>query len=206
MIPAGTYTVRVRPVDNHGQYPLVNADVNVTVTQPSNNPPVASATGSCSANVCSFDGRGSTDENVSTLTYSWNFGNGRSGSGPLPTATDSTPGTFTVTLTVRDEYNATATTTLPVTITEPAGNQPPTAVISPPNCQLLVCNFSGATSADPNTGDTFTYRWDFGDLTAQSTSSAPSHTYAAAGTYTVTLTTTDGWGKFSTTTTTVTVG
>ncbi|OFE14962.1 hypothetical protein BA895_07375 [Humibacillus sp. DSM 29435] len=206
VLPAGSYKVRVRPVDNHGQYPLVNPDVNVTVTQPSNQPPVASATGSCSANVCSFDARGSTDENVSTLTYSWNYGNGRTGSGPLPTYSYSTPGAFTVTLTVKDEYNATATTTLPVTITEPAGNQAPTAVISPPNCQALVCNFSGATSADPNTGDTFTYAWDFGDLTAQSTSSAPNHTYAASGTYTVTLTTTDGWGKFSTSTKTVTVG
>ncbi len=206
VLPAGAYMVRVRPVDTHGQYPLVNPDVNVTVTQPSNNPPVASATGSCSANVCSFDGRGSTDENVSTLTYSWNYGNGRTGSGPLPTYTYSTPGTFTVTLTVKDEYNATASTTLEVTITEPAGNQAPTAKIAPPNCQGLVCNFSGAGSSDPNAGDTFTYSWNFDDSTSASTSSAPSHTYAAPGTYNVTLTTTDGWGKSSTDTKTVVVG
>ena len=35
----------------------------VTVTQPSNNPPVASFTYTCNQNVCTFDGRGSTDEN-----------------------------------------------------------------------------------------------------------------------------------------------
>ena len=41
---------------------------------------------SCVQNVCTFDGRTSTDENAPTLTYSWNFGSG-SGSGPVPTRT-----------------------------------------------------------------------------------------------------------------------
>ena len=74
-------------------------------------------------------------------------------------------------------------------------------MINPPACTNLQCNFSGGGSADPNVGDTFTYRWDFGynnpttGAPATSTSSAPAHTFPAAGTYTVTLTTTDGWGK-----------
>jgi PKD repeat protein len=67
-----------------------------------------------------------------------------------------------------------------------------------------VCNFSGVGSADSNVGDTFTYLWDFGDLTS-SASTSPSKTFAAAGTYTVKLTTTDGWGKSSFVTRTVTV-
>ncbi len=56
-----------------------------------------------------------------------------------------------------------------MTITEPAGNVAPTPVINPPACTGLVCNFSGVGSADPNTGDTFTYLWNFGDGTATST-------------------------------------
>jgi PKD repeat protein len=60
-------------------------------------------------------------------------------------------------------------------------------------------------SADPNTGDTFSYLWNFGDGTPTSTSSAMSHTFPAAGSYTVTLTVTDGWGKAATTTRQVTV-
>ena len=52
---------------------------------------------------------------------------------------------------------------------------------------------SSAGSADPN-GDAFTYLWNFGDGTATSTSSAPSHTFPAIGPYTVTLTLTDAWG------------
>lgn len=204
----GTYLVRVRAVDANQQVQQVSRDVTVTVSAPTGNTaPVASFTATCTGgNVCSFDGRGSTDETPSTLTYAWAFGNGRTGTGPLPTYTYSTPGTFTVTLTVRDEFGATGSTTRTVTITEPATNVAPTAVISTPSCTALVCNFSGVASTDPNVGDTVSYLWNFGDATPTSTSSAPSHTFPAAGTYTVTLTVKDGWGKSTSTTRTVTVG
>jgi PKD repeat protein len=206
VIPSGAYTVRARAIDAYGQVQAVPRDVHVTVTAPAGNvAPVASFTASCSQNVCGFDGRASTDENAPTLTYSWNFGNGRTGSGPVPTHTYTTANTYTVTLTVRDEYGLTGTTTRTVTITEPAGNVAPTPVINQPACTALVCNISGVGSADPNTGDTFGYLWNFGDGTPTSTSSAMSHTFPAAGSYTVTLTVTDGWGKAATTTRQVTV-
>jgi PKD repeat protein len=92
-----------------------------------------------------------------------------------------------------------------VTITEPTNNAAPEPVINPPSCVRLVCNISGVGSADPNTGDTFTYAWVFGDGTPNSTSSAMSHTFPAAGTYTVTLTVTDGWGKAKSATRDITV-
>jgi large repetitive protein len=92
-----------------------------------------------------------------------------------------------------------------VTVSAPAGNFAPTPGINPPACAGLVCNISGVGSADPNTGDSFTYLWNFGDGTPTSTASATSHTFPAAGTYTVTLTTTDGWGKAASTTRQVTV-
>jgi PKD repeat protein len=206
VIPSGAYTVRTRAVDAYGQVQAVPRDVHVTVSAPpGNTAPVASFTAACTENVCAFDGRASTDENAPTLTYAWNFGNGRTGSGPVPSHTYTTAGTFTVTLTVRDEYGLTGTTTRTVTIAEPAGNQAPNPVINPPACTLLVCNISGVGSADPNTGDTFTYLWSFGDGTATSTASAMSHTFPAAGTYTVTLTVTDGWGRSQSTTRQVTV-
>jgi PKD repeat protein len=206
VLPSGGYRVRVRAVDVYGQLQPVPRDVNVTVSAPPGNvAPTASFTVACDQNVCSFDGRASTDENAPTLTYAWSFGNGRTGAGPVPTHTYTSAATFTVTLTVRDEYGATGSTTGTVTITEPAGNQPPTPVINPPSCTGLVCNISGVGSADPNTGDTFTYLWNFGDGTATSTASAMSHTFPAAGTYTLTLTVTDGWGRAASTTRQVTV-
>jgi len=206
VIPSGAYTVKARAVDAYGQVQAVPREAHVTVSAPAGNvAPTASFTVACSQNVCSFDGRGSTDENAPTLTYAWNFGNGRTGSGSVPSFTYTAPGTYTVTLTVRDEYGLTGTTTRTVTITEPAGNVAPTPVINPPACSALVCNISGVGSADPNTGDTFTYLWNFGDATPTSTASAVSHTFPAAGTYTVTLTVTDGWGKSASTTRQVTV-
>jgi PKD repeat protein len=205
-LPAGTYRVRVRPVDGYGQYPTTPHEVTVTVAAPASNvAPVAAATVSCTQNVCSFDGRTSTDENAPTLTYAWSFGNGRTGSGSVTSTTFTAAGTFTVTLTVKDEYGATGTTTLTVTIVEPTGNAAPTAVISPPTCVGLTCTTSASSSADPNTGDTITYLWNFGDGTATSTTASPSHAYAAAGTYTLTLTVTDGWGKATTVSRPVTV-
>lgn len=207
VLAPGTYTVLVRPVDNNGQYPLVSPSAVVTVTVPaSNTAPVAAMTVSCAENVCTFDGRGTTDENTGTVTYAWNFGNGRTATGAVVTTTYFAPGTFSAVLTAKDEYGAIGTATQPVTIVEPVANVAPSAVITTPACAALVCNISGATSTDPNLGDVVSYSWNWGDNTALGTSATMSHTYAAAGTYTITLTTRDGWGKTSTSTTTVTVG
>jgi PKD repeat protein len=202
---AGTYSVIVRAADQNGQIGPSLTATGIVVTLPPNNPPVAVATVSCAQNVCTFDGRGSTDENPTALTYSWNFGTGQgTASGPLPTRTYTAPGTFTVTLTVRDEWNVTATTTLTQTIVEPAGNTAPVPTFIT-SCTALTCGTSSAGTADPNLGDVFSYLWVWGDGTANSTTASPSHTYALQGTYTVTLTTTDGWGKAASVSHTVTM-
>ena len=205
-IPDGAYTVLVRGMDQHGFTTPVPSQRNVTVTGPTGNlPPVANFTASCNENVCTFDARTSTDENAATLTYSWNFGNG-SGTGPVPVRTYTSANTYTVTLTATDEYGLTASTNRTVTIAEPAGNVAPVPVINPPSCAALVCNFSAVGSADPNPGDTFSNRWDFGDGTPTGTGTSPSHTFPAPGTYIVTLTNTDGWGRAASITLSVTVG
>ncbi len=204
VIPPGSYTVFARGEDQHGFTTTVPSQRNVTVTgSPTSLPPVANFTYSCVQNVCTFDGRSSTDESPATLTYSWNFGSG-SGSGPLPTRTYTSPGTYTVTLTVRDENGLSGVTSRLVTIAEPAGNQPPVPVISPPSCTARTCNFSSADTEDPDVGDSFTRLWNFGDGTT-STSTSPSKTYASDATYTVTLFVTDGWGNVASTTRTVVI-
>jgi PKD repeat protein len=206
VVPPGAYTLNMRGIDQHDQVTVTPSVRHVTVTHPpGNTAPVANFTIACDQNVCTYDGRSSTDENAPTLTYAWNYGNG-TGSGPLPKRTYTSANTYTVTLTVTDEWGIASTPlSKTVTITEPAGNVAPTPVINPPACSGLVCNISGVGSADSNVGDSFTYLWNFGDGTATSSSSAPSHTFTGPGTWTVTLTTTDGWGKAASVTRVVTV-
>jgi PKD repeat protein len=201
VIPAGTYSVIVQPVDVHAQIGTPRTSTGVVVSQPSNNPPVASFTYTCDQNVCTFDGRGSTDENTSSLTYSWNFGTQGTATGPLPTKTFTAPGTFAVTLAVTDEWKVTSTSAAQnVTIVAPSGNSAPVPTFVQ-SCQGLTCSVSSQGTTDPNTGDVINYSWNWGDGTAASTGATPAaHVYAAAGAYTITLTTTDGWGKAASTT------
>jgi hypothetical protein len=65
VIPSGTYSVLVRPTDQHNQIGPSKTSVGIVVTAPANLAPVANATVSCVQNVCTFDGRTSTDENPS---------------------------------------------------------------------------------------------------------------------------------------------
>ena len=181
VIPAGIYSVRVRPVDVHDQIGLERISTDITVTQPSNLPPVPSFTYSCDQNVCTFDGRGSTDENASSLVFTWNFGTSSgstvNGSGALPTRTFTAPSPvgapFQVTLTVRDEWQVSATTApQSVTIVEPTNNAAPAPTFTA-SCQGLTCAVNSTGTADPNTGDSVAYSWNWGDGTAPSTGATP---------------------------------
>jgi PKD repeat protein len=86
---------------------------------PTNQPPTASFTSSCSGLSCTFDGSGSTDPDGTVTSYAWTFGDGGTGSGPTPGHTYAAGGTYTVTLTVTDDGGATGTVTHGVTVTAP---------------------------------------------------------------------------------------
>src|SRR4029453_18965721 len=61
-IPAGSYTVRARGVDQHGFVTNPTTDVHVTVSLPPGNAaPGANFTASCTNKVCSFDAGRLTD-------------------------------------------------------------------------------------------------------------------------------------------------
>ncbi|MFZ2503813.1 MAG: PKD domain-containing protein [Nocardioides sp.] len=203
VIPQGTYTTYVRGTDNNGFITDPMPTAIVTVTHPANNPPVANFTVSCTNNICAFDGRSSTDENVTSLVYNWNFGNG-TGTGSFVSRTYTSPGTYTVTLTLADEYGLTSTATQTVTIAVPPGNVAPTVVFPAPICGGLSCSFTSSGTADANAGDVITRAWNFGGA-GTSTATSPTFLFPAAGTYTVTLTVSDGWGATATATRTVTV-
>ena len=161
--------------------------LNPAGSGPSNQPPVAAFTPSCSALTCDYTNT-SSDPDGSIAGYHWTFGDGASSIAPNPSHTYATAGTFTVTLTATDDQGAATVTSDTVTVA--TANQPPTAAFTS-SCSALTCTFT-STSSDPD-GSINAYSWNFGDG-ASSIAPNPSHTYATAGTFTVTLTATDDRG------------
>lgn len=73
---------------------------------------------------------------------------------------------------------------------------PPVANPGGPYTSGFTVTFDGSGSFDPQ-GDALTYDWDFGDGSPHGSGVAPTHTYAAEGTYTVTLVVTGADGEAS---------
>lgn len=141
-----------------------------------------------------FDATSSTAAAGRTITnYAWAFGDGATASGPTAQHTYAIAGDYQVTLTVTDSDGYTAKTTKKITVTQP--HRPPVAVVAVA-VEGLTATFSGegTTSTPPSTISR--WAWDFGD---GSTSSdvAPTHRYAAPGTYTATVVVTDSAGVAS---------
>src|SRR5438552_1641698 len=154
---------------------------------PTNQPPVAALSSSCSALTCNFTST-SSDPDGTMASYSWTFGDGGTSSAPNPAHSYTASGTYTVTLTVTDNQGATNAVSHSVTVN--AANQPPVAAFTS-SCTNLTCSFT-STSSDPD-GTIATNSWAFGDGET-STLQNPSHTYGGAGTFMVTLTVTDNQG------------
>ena len=90
-----------------------------------------------------------------------------------------------------------------MTITEPASNNAPTAVIASGTCTTFTtCAMSATGSSDPDTatGDgirNYVWSWGDGTLDTTGTSASQTHVFPLAGTYTVTLRVLDKWGRAS---------
>jgi len=157
-------------------------------------PPAAAFGSACAALVCRFTDS-STDADGRIATYRWSFGDGSDeattrDAGHAYTA----PGAYTVALRVTDDSGATDSTSavahpdLPEDLPE---NLPPVAAFGTA-CHGLACTFSDLSSdAD---GRIATYRWSFGDGSAEMISPDAAHVYSVPGTYTVVLTITDDRG------------
>lgn len=65
-----------------------------------------------------FDASGSTEPDLQSLTYAWNFGDRDTGAGPWVSHSYTEPGTYQVTLRATDESGATALATLEIKVTK----------------------------------------------------------------------------------------
>ena len=123
------------------------------------------------------------NNSANATAYEWAFGDGLTGTVESPSHTYTQPGVYTVTLTAVSG-NLVDTLTRAVTVTEVL-----TADFSafPRNdlAPLTVQFFDNSTNAG-------SYRWVFGDGTANSVEPNPVHTYVQPGVYTVTLSVSNG--------------
>lgn len=157
-------------------------------TVAANQPPTATAAGSCAGLTCQFTGSGSDPEG-GPLQFAWDLGDGATATGTSPTHTYDAPADYQVTLTVTDNAGATATSTVVAGAVQ--GNRDPVAAFTF-GCADLACTFDASGSEDPD-GDDLQFAWSFGDGTTGA-GVAASRSYQAAGTYDVTLTVTDPSG------------
>lgn len=133
---AGNKNVTLTVTDNEG----ANGSVThaVVVNPPGNQPPVASFTATCDAQVCDFVNT-SSDPDGTITTYAWDFGEPSSGANNTASTEDAShtyaaPGVYTVRVTVTDDDGATSTTTNDVSVSPPAT----LTCGATPDCSLLI--------------------------------------------------------------------
>ena len=180
--------------------------VNIVVSEPDNEPPVALATANPTEGTAPlpviFDASGSTDDK-GIVSYFWDFKDGTTSSEMNPVTTFDTAGTYVVELTVTDEEGLTDTTT--ITITVSSANEGPVAVAAADPLSgdaPLEVQFTGSNSTDDVA--VTSYAWDFGDGNTSSEAN-PVYTFTVVGTYEVSLTVSDGEGLEDTATLTIVV-
>ncbi|MGH7510740.1 MAG: Ig-like domain-containing protein [Gemmatimonadales bacterium] len=105
----GTYSVMLTVTDDDGAQSSVTHEVTVTAPTPTNTPPSAEFSFSCTGLTCSFIDE-STDSDGDVNAWSWNFGDSNStdntSEAQNPEHTFSAPGEFTVTLVATDDDGA----------------------------------------------------------------------------------------------------
>ncbi len=129
------------------------------------------------------------DASPDAVSWQWDFGDGTGSTQQNPTHTYTTTGSFNVTLTITDSKGCSGTSqgNAFVQITKPT-----VAVSNAPAGGCVPFTYSPIHNASSPDGIA-SWFWDFGDgFTA--TGPAPSHTYAATGTYTLKLVITTNGG------------
>lgn len=193
---SGSYSVTLVVSDWTGQTSSVTHIVSVVAAS---NPPTASFTSSCTGRTCTFDSNASADDR-GIVWRIWTFGDGGSAVNVIsPSHSYSSDGSFTVTLAVTDVDGQTSSVTRTVSV---VASNPPTASFSA-TCSGRACALDSNASTDDF--GIVARSWSFGDGSSAVNVVAPSHNYAANGTYTVSLTVTDAEGHSATTSRNVTV-
>jgi len=217
---AGTYTLYAGGVSanlaqgSNGDE-VGSATLNVVVSTPGNQPPVANAgldqtvtdSDNSGSEMVTLDGSASTDDS-GIVSYDWSEGGSTIATGQTAMVNFAV-GTHTITLTVTDGAGLTDTDTVVVVVQAPAQqNQPPVAnagpdqtVVDLDNSGSEMVTLDGSASTDDS--GIVSYDWSEGGSTIATGQTAMVD--LAVGTHTITLTVTDGAGLTDTDTAVVVV-
>jgi gliding motility-associated-like protein len=183
----GTYTVRLTATN--GGVTSVHT-ITITVYPSPTVSFFASDTTICPGSSVTFTST-STSGVPGGMTYLWNFGDGSSGTGSPITHTFAASGYYNITLSVTNADGCVSSLTKGGYIYVYTPATPNFSASSNYFCKapghVVFTNLTSGTAP-------FTYIWRFGDGSAPSTATAPTHDYLLSGIYTVTLVVTDGHG------------
>ncbi len=177
---AGTYSVRLIIVDQHGCADTLVKPNHITV----NGPTAAFAVDNsnyCTAATVTFNDNSTTDGTHPITSWTWNFGDGTiltHSSGPFSHAYQNT-GSYNVSLSVTDNSGCTDQ----VTHTNLVNISKPVAAFQ---SERLICIGNTISFQNNSQAQTPSYQWNFGDGNT-STASSPVHTYTSAGVFSVQL-------------------
>jgi len=135
-----------------------------------------------------FDGSGCNDTDGEIIFYRWSFGDDTNVINEIsPTHSYQSTGVYKASLVVIDNHGSSNIKNVSITVTNNT-NRPPVAKINGPYNGIVgkSITFSSTGSNDPDSGDSISYTWSFGDGTT-STEENPTHKYSNVGNYTVTL-------------------
>ena len=155
----------------------------------------ASATEGDAPLTVQFDGTRSFDEDDVITSYEWAFGDGSHATGPTAEHAFADEGLYRVRLTVTDQFGATDTDTVEITV----GNPPPQAVLTASSTSgwaPLGVAFDASASFDPADDPIVDYAWAFGDG-VDGDGVRVRHRFERPGHYTTTLRVTDDGGASS---------
>lgn len=167
--------------------PLYNTTILVLYTK------ILNPTANFTASIDASDKSKVTFTNTSTFQMKnlWDFGDSKTDTVKAPVHLYTASGTYNVTLTAVGVLG---------TINQKVKTLPVVILLLPvPNFTYLATTGNSKQINFTNSSTKcVSYSWNFGDATAVSTEAAPTHTYAAAGTYTVVLTGTGDTGATAT--------
>lgn len=195
----GSYTVTLTVTDDRG----ASATDTSLLTVINESPTASAGTDRTirTLETVALDGSGSVDPEGAPLSYLWSLGGTQIGTGRTPIVAPLDAGVHTIILTVTDDYGATASDAVTVTVL----NRAPVASAGPDRTanHAQTVTLDGTASNDPE-GGALSYAWSLGG-TPIAVGPNPTVGPFAVGTHSVTLTVTDEHGATATDTTVITV-